>query len=104
MESALRSRSEGIGTAARRLARAMRVGFSGRISRPRAVELARDECVRRGLPWCEPTTVRGRPGEWVVVTLADRRAGHLRVSVDRGSGAVIRVIESDRRPTCSKIA
>jgi len=61
------------------------------VSREQALDIARRECERRGLPWQEPVRVMSELADWAVWTHADHRGGNVRVIVDKGTGEVHRV-------------
>ena len=61
---------------------------SGAVSREQAVEIARKECIERGLPWREPIKVYRHYGGWAVWTFANHRGGNVRVVIDRDKRAV----------------
>jgi hypothetical protein len=74
-----------------RLLRWLRVPSTVRVDSGEAVDVARAECQRRGIPWLEPVRVHRHYGNWTVWTHADRIGGNVRVVVDAGTGDVLKV-------------
>ena len=61
------------------------------ISKEEAVEVARKECERRGIPWLEPVKVFRHYGNWSVWTHANHRGGNVRVIVDKETGEIYNI-------------
>lgn len=80
-----------------RLIRLVTPGSRWPVSRERALELARAEVQRRGLPWLEPVRVYRYFGNWAVWTHALHKGGNLHVEVCGQTGAVIDVRGPTRR-------
>jgi hypothetical protein len=56
------------------------------IDRTRALDLARREVERRGLPWTKPISVHFGFWNYRVWTMADSRGGNIIIKVNRRSG------------------
>lgn len=57
------------------------------ITEDRAIELARAECLRRGLPWIEPVQVDLSAGTFTVWTNADSLGANIVIVIDGNTGA-----------------
>jgi hypothetical protein len=66
------------------------------VGREQAVELARAEVERNGLPWLEPVTVNWGPFSYEVLTNTSLRGGNVIVRVNRRSGRAT-VVTTTRR-------
>lgn len=74
--------------ALRRLWESVRCAFRPNISRERAIELARQECERRGQPWEGPIGVHGYFLYYSVVTHDDWLGGDIWIAVDKRDGHI----------------
>ncbi len=62
-----------------------------RISRERAVELAREECARREVPWREPVDVLNRLLSYTVISgVQHAKGGDAWISVSKRDGRILR--------------
>jgi hypothetical protein len=74
-----------------RLLRWLLPGAGVRVSKDRAMDIARGECERRGLVWLEPVRVHRHYGNWSVWTNADKIGGNIRIIVDSRNGQVVSI-------------
>lgn len=74
-----------------RAARLLTPGSAWPVQRARAVDLARAEASKRGLPWDEPVRAYRHYGNWAVRTRIMDRGGNVQVIIDAGSGEVLDV-------------
>jgi hypothetical protein len=66
--------------------------FRARITKEKALEIAKGECSERGWTWLEPVHVSSRVMSWKVRTNADSRGVSAQLDIDKRTGKVKRAI------------
>ena len=64
------------------------LNLGAKISRDDALQIATEECDRRGWPWREPVAAHWRITHWLVVTHVGWQGGNVRIKVGKRDGKV----------------